>query len=392
MVAKTLSGLEGVLADELLKLGAKDIEQQNRAVSFAGDKGFMYKANYSLRTALRVIKPIQTFEVENEQELYENIRKINWDEYLDVKGTLSVDTSLNSELFTHSQYISQKTKDAVVDQYRDKYGVLPSVDLEKPTLKINIHIYKNTCTVSLDSSGESLHKRGYRDKVNLAPLNEVLGAGLVLLSEWDKRSNFVDPMCGSGTILIEAAMLAANIPPGYYREDFGFQTWKDYEEELFDTIAESAIGKINDEKPKILGSDISRNVARKAYTNVQTAKLDDAIEIKTSALYDFTPPEGKGTLIINPPYGERMNKEDISALYKSIGDTFKKKYAGYNCWLITSNLEAAKNIGLRPSRRIAVYNGPLECKFLKYQMYEGTKKIHKIQSRQEKGEDDKKEE
>lgn len=380
MVAKTLSGLEGVLAEELIKLGAKDVEQQTRAVSFVGDKGFMYKANYCLRTALRVIKPIKTFEVENEQDVYDNIQKIDWDEYLDVKGTLAVDTSLNSELFTHSQYISQKTKDAIVDQYRTKYGIRPSVDLEKPTLKINIHIYKTTCTVSLDSSGESLHKRGYRDMVNLAPLNEVLGAGLVLLSEWDKRSTLVDPMCGSGTILIEAAMIAANIPPGYYREEFGFQNWKDFDKELFDLIADSAIAKINDEKPKILGSDMSRNVARKAYTNIQTAKLDDAIEIKTSSFEDFVPPEGKGMLIINPPYGERMNRDDIGQLYKSIGDTFKKKYSGYTCWMITSNLEAIKSVGLRPSRKITVYNGPLECKFLKYQMYEGTKKIHKLQN------------
>ncbi|MFL5763916.1 MAG: class I SAM-dependent RNA methyltransferase [Bacteroidia bacterium] len=381
MIAKTLFGLEEILSLELQRLGAKNVEIHNRAVSFTGDKGFMYKANLSLRTALRILVPFESFRVSNEKSLYEGIQKINWENYLDVNDTIAIDTVLNSDLFTHSQYLSQKAKDAIADQFRAKYNERPSVDLDNPTLRINLHIFENTCTVALDSSGESLHKRGYRDKTNLAPINEVLAAGLILLTGWDKRSNFIDPMCGSGTILIEAALIANNIPPGYFREQFGFERWKKFnpfDEELWNLIVDSAVNKITNHEQTILGGELSPNVAKKAKENVKFAKVDDVVKIRNCDMKDFEVPPGRGVVVINPPYGERMNKEDIGELYKMMGDTFKQKFSGYDCWILSSNMEAFKQVGLRPSRKIQLFNGQLECRFMKFEMYQGTKKIHKI--------------
>lgn len=383
MIAKTIFGLEEVLSTELQRLGAKDVEVHNRAVSFTGDKGFMYKANISLRTALRILVPITTFSVTDEKSLYNSIQSINWDDYMDVTDTLAIDTVLNSDLFTHSQYLSQKAKDAIVDQFRAKYGERPSVELDKPTLRIHLHVFKDSCTVSLDSSGESLHKRGYRDKTNLAPLNEVLAAGMILLSGWDKRSTFIDPMCGSGTILIEAALIANNIPPGYYREAYSFEGWKKYlpfDEALYNTIFDAAIDKITNHEQKILGGELSPNVAKKAKENIKHAKVDDIVSIKVSDMKDFEVPPGRGVVIMNPPYGERMVKDNIDELYKAIGDTFKKNFSGYDCWVLSSNMEAFKQVGLRPSRKIALFNGQLECRFMKYEMYQGTKRVHKLEA------------
>ena len=382
MIAKTIFGLEEILSQELQRLGAKEVEIHNRAVSFVGDKGFMYKTNLCLRTALRVLVPFHTFKVADEKSLYDSIQAINWEEYMDVTDTLAIDTVLSSDLFTHSQYISQKAKDAIVDQFRAKYGERPSVDLDKPTLRINIHIHNDTCTLAFDSSGESLHKRGYRDKTNLAPINEVLAAGLVLLTGWDKRTNFIDPMCGSGTILIEAALIANNIPPGYYREDYGFERWKKFmpfDEALWNTIFDSAVDKITNHEQKILGGELSPNVAKKAKENIKLAKVDDVVSVKNCDMKDFEVPAGRGVVVINPPYGERMDKDNIEELYKMMGDTFKKNFQGYDCWILSSNIEALKNVGLRPSRKITLFNGPLECKFMKYEMYQGTKKVHKLE-------------
>ncbi|MEI6487367.1 MAG: THUMP domain-containing protein [Bacteroidota bacterium] len=381
MIAKTIFGLEELLSQELQRLGAKEVEIHNRAVSFVGDKGFMYKANLCLRTALRVLVPFHTFKVADEKILYDAIQGVNWEDYMNVSDTLAIDTVLSSDLFTHSQYISQKVKDAIVDQFRAKHGERPSVDLDKPTLRINVHIHNDTCTIAFDSSGESLHKRGYRDKTNLAPINEVLAAGLVMLTGWDKRTNFIDPMCGSGTILIEAALIANNIPPGFYREDYGFERWEKFmafDEELWNTIFDAAINKITNHEQKIMGGELSPNVAKKAKENVKLARVDDIVSVKNCDMKDFEVPAGKGVVVINPPYGERMDKDNIEELYKMMGDTFKKNFQGYDCWILSSNIDALKNVGLRPSRRITLFNGPLECKFLKYEMYQGTKKIHKL--------------
>ena len=382
MVAKTMFGMEDILATELLRLGAKDIEKGNRAVSFTGDKGFMYKANLNLRTALRVLKPIGQFKVTDEKSLYNGMQTIAWSQYMSHKDTLAIDCSLGTDLFTHSQYVSQLAKDAIVDQFRNAYGERPSVDLEDPSLRINLHIAGDVCNVSLDSSGNSLHKRGYRDQTNLAPINEVLAAGLVLMTGWDKRSTFIDPMCGSGTILIEAALYGNNIPAGYFRENFGFEHWRDFDHELWQTIFDASINRITEHEQKMIGIELSSNVAKKAKENVKLAKVDDVVKIHAGDFQEFDPPPGRGVVLMNPPYGERMVKDDINALYKSIGDTLKKKYAGYDAWLITSNMEAVKQIGLRPSRKITVFNGSLECKFMKFEMYQGTKKIHKLERRE----------
>lgn len=386
MIAKTIFGLEEILSNELQRLGARNIEVHNRAVSFTGDLGFLYKANLCLRTALRVLVPFKTFKVTDEKSLYTSIQSINWEDYMEVTDTFAIDTVINSELFTHSQYLSQKTKDAIVDQFRAKRGERPSVDLDRPTIRINLHIFNDVATIAFDSSGESLHKRGYRDKTNLAPINEVLAAGLVLLSGWDRRSNFIDPMCGSGTILIEAALIANNIPPGYYREEFGFQRWEKFmafDEELWNTIFDSSINKITNHNQTIIGGELSPNVAKKAKENCKLAKVEDVVSIRNCDMKDFEVPAGKGVVIINPPYGERMVKDNIEELYKMMGDTFKQKFSGYDCWILSSNMEAFKHVGLRPSRKITLFNGQLECKFLKYEMYSGTKKIHKLEKGKE---------
>jgi putative N6-adenine-specific DNA methylase len=381
MIAKTIFGLEEILSTELQRLGAKDIEIHNRAVSFTGDIGFMYKANLCLRTALRILIPFKSFKIADEKSLYDSIQTINWENFIDVTDTIAIDTVLSSDLFTHSQYLSQKAKDAIADQFRAKCGERPSVDLENPTLRIHLHIHNDTCSVALDSSGESLHKRGYRDKTNLAPINEVLAAGLVLLSGWDKRTNFIDPMCGSGTILIEAALMANNIPPGYFREHYGFEGWKKFmpfDEELWNIIFDAAINKITDHKQQLIGGEISSNVAKKAKENVKHAKVEDIVSIKNCDMKDLEVPAGRGVVIINPPYGERMIKDNMEELYKMMGDTFKKNFSGYDCWILSSNLEAFKHVGLRPSRKITLFNGQLECRFMKFEMYQGTKKILKL--------------
>ncbi len=374
MVATTLFGLEEILAGELQKLGAREVKFLKRAVSFVGDKGFMYKANYWLRTALRVLKPIATFTVSDDKNLYDRVKKVDWKNYLTEADFLAVSTSLSTDIFNHTQYVSQKTKDAIVDQFREQTGKRPSVDLDNPTLRIHVHVEGNVCTLSLDSSGQPLYKRGYRSEVNLAPLNESLAAGMILMSGWEPNRIFIDPMCGAGTLPIEAALIACNIPPGYYRESFGFQKWKDYDQDLFDRIKEGSLQRINEKGFTILGSDVSEIVVRKAKQNVIQAKLEDAVKISAVSFQDFDPPDGNGVVILNPPYGERMNPGDIDALYKSIGDTLKKKYSRYTAWMISSNKEAVKQIGLHASKKITLFNGSLECRFLKYEMYRGTKK------------------
>lgn len=385
MVAKTIFGLEELCMKELRQLGAEKIEKHNRAVSFEGNLGVMYKANYLLRTALRVLVQFAEFEVKNENDLYDKVRSIPWENLIDVNDTLTIDTVLNTQIFNHSQFISQKTKDAICDRFRDKTGARPSVEFDNPTLRIHLHVSKNRVVMALDSSGDSLHKRGYRDKTNLAPINEVLAAGLIQLTEWDKRSTFIDPMCGSGTILIEAAMLAANIPSGHLRESFGFMNWKKllpYNSDMWEKITDSAIERILTDEITLYGIELSPNVTKKAKENVRNSKTEDMIRIRCADFLETDPPEPKGgkpILLMNPPYGERMDKEDISALYKQVGDTFKKKYKGFDCWMISSNFEAIKNVGLSTSKRLTVYNGQLECKFFRYSIYDGSKKAKKME-------------
>jgi putative N6-adenine-specific DNA methylase len=303
---------------------------------------------------------------------------MEWEKHMEVTDTLAINCSLNSTLFGHSQYLEQKTKDAIVDRFRERTGKRPSVDTDLPTLRINLFINQEKCIVSLDSSGESLHKRGYRDKTNLAPINEVLAAGMILLTGWDGKSNFIDPMCGSGTILIEAALIAGNIPPGSYKAMFGFEKWKNFNADVWEEVYEEAMNQITDSQTLIVGGEISKHVARKAVININEANMKNKIRIENCAFQDLPAPEGQGILVINPPYGERMDKdEDINALYKSIGDTLKKNWAGYQAWLITSNMEAAKHIRLDPKPKIKLFNGSLECRFMRYELYSGTRRKDK---------------
>jgi putative N6-adenine-specific DNA methylase len=382
MLAKTLAGLEDVLLTELEAIGAKELVKANRAVAFEGDLKTLYQSNYLCRTALRVLLPIQTFKVRNQEELYSEINRIDWTKYMKHTDTLAIDSVANAnDAFTNTMFVSMKVKDAIADQFRTKFGARPSVDTDNPTLRVNIHIFKQDCTVSLDSSGSSLHKRGYRLDSNKAPLNEVLGAGLVLLSGWDKESNFVDPMCGSGTLLTEACMIAKNIPPGYFRKEFSFQKWQGdfgFDKELWASIVEEAKKNIVPLKAKIYGSDSAKSSVFIAKDNLKSAGVREDITIQNQLFQDTTAPEGGGVVIMNPPYGERMDKDDVTVLYKSIGDTLKSKYQGYDAWIISSNREAVNSIGLKASRRIVIFNGPLECRFLKYEMYRGTKKIRPL--------------
>lgn len=377
LVATTLAGLEEVLAAEIKKLGAKEIQTHTRAVSFLGDKGFMYKANFCLRTAMRVLKSIHSFSIKDADQLYAEVKKMNWEQYLSLDKTFAIDCVLNSDLFLNSQFPSLKAKDAIADYFRDKLGKRPNVDKENPDVLIQLHIFKNQCTVSLDSSGESLHKRGYREAADRAPISEVLAAGLVILSGWDKKTTLVDFMCGSGTILIEAALLAANIPPGYYRKYFGFEKWSDYDEALFEIIKQGAIDRINEQDFFLYGCDISRTAVEKAHENATAARVDDVLKITKRDFREMEAPLSNGMVIINPPYGEKITDENIGQLYKDIGDVLKKNYKGYTAWIITSNKEAAKQIGLHASRKVTVFNGGLECKYLRFELYEGSKKQSK---------------
>jgi putative N6-adenine-specific DNA methylase len=374
MIAKTISGLEEVLAVELTEIGADDIRILNRGVQFFGDKTTLYKANYLLRTALRVIKPIAVFEASNEEQLYNEVYKIDWTQYLQVNGTFSVDGVTSYSNITHSKYLALKTKDAIVDQFREKFGSRPNVNLDKADLVVNVRIFRNECTVSIDSSGESLHKRGYRLEAGLAPVSEVLAAGLVLLSGWDRKSAFIDPMCGSGTIPIEAACIACQIPPGFFREDYCFMHWQDFDNDLWESIKKEADNKIVEYKGDIIGSDRSGRILAIAKKNVRSAGLNHVITLKTSFLNDLIPPGSGGVVVMNPPYDERLKTEDVTGLYKSIGDALKQHFHGYQAWVISGHKEALKFVGLRPSRNITIYNGPLECRYSRFEIYEGSKK------------------
>ncbi len=377
MIAKTFSGLEEVLAGELKDLGAKEVKILKRAVIFKGNKQLMYEANYWCRTALRILKPIDYFNVDDEEDLYNKISHIHWWEYIDVDDTFAVDSVIKDSVFTHSKYVALKTKDAIVDQFRDKFNKRPSIDVKNPDLRINIHIFKEKCTVSLDSSGSSLDKRGYKKVVGAAPINEVLAAGLILLSGWQRDCNFIDPMCGSGTILIEAALFANNIAPGYYKKDFGFMKWKDFEPLLWNKIIKDSYTKQKEFEYEIIGSDISNEMISIAKKNIEFAKMHKDIQLRAKSMETMNPPEGKGIIITNPPYGRRLKVDNIIQLYKNIGDTLKNKYTAYYAWILSSDLNALKFIGLRPSRKIKVFNGQLECRFVKFEIYKGSKKSSK---------------
>lgn len=377
LLAKTLHGFESLLAKELRNLGASNIKEGVRNVSFEGDTGFMYKANLCLRTAIKVLKPIQSFKVFNEDQLYKHIYAIDWTQIFESDKTFAINATVNSKSFSNSLFIALKAKDAVVDRFRNERLERPNVDTKDAQIRINIHIQDNDCTVSLDSSGRSLHQRGYKKSTNIAPINEVLAAGLLLLSSWDGKTNLMDPMCGSGTILIEAAMIACNIPANINRTDFCFKFWNDFDEGLFSKIVDASLNKTREFHHKIIGYDKAPSAVRKAQENVTAANLDDYITIERKDFFKTEKPlQGPLHMVFNPPYGERLFI-DIPEFYGKLGSTLKHGYPGTNAWLITSNLDALKHVGLKTSRKIKVYNGKLESRFVKYEMYEGSRKNKK---------------
>ena len=378
IVAKTFYGMEEVLAKELLDLGAQNIEVGNRIVSFIGDKGFIYKANLCLHTALKILKPIYEFKANSNEDLYNELYKYQWSDYMNESSTFVFDSVLSGNIFTHSLFVSQKAKDALVDKFRDENMTRPNVVLKHPDFRFNLNINNNVCSLLLDSSGESLHKRGYRTSTNIAPINEVLAAGIIKLSGWDKSIDFIDPMCGSGTFLIEAAMMASNIPANINRDEFAFEKWPDWDLDLYELIQNSQLKKVKEPSLRIYGYDKSPSAIQKAKENINQASLSDFISVEQNSFFDTTKlSNDKLHLVTNPPYGERL-KGDIKELYKNIGDTLKSEYSNTNAWFITSNLDAMKYVGLRPSRKIKLFNGKLESRLLYFPIYPGTKKIHKL--------------
>ncbi len=373
MVAKTFRGLEYLLAGEIEAIGGENIRKGTRMVSFSGNKEVLYRANFQVRTALRILKPLFKFHAKNENELYRRAYSFDWSALFLNNNTFAIDGVLNSPYFNHSKYIALKVKDAIADQFRSKTGRRPDVDTENPDIRINLHISGDQCTLLLDSSGESLHKRGYRTESGPAPLNEVLAAGMIMLSGWDRKTTFIDPMCGSGTIPLEAAMMAHNIPPGIYRKQFAFQKWFDFDDMLFRKIYNQEYPE-NHISPRIAGSDKSPRSIARARANARNAFLGKKIDFRISSFEDLVPPGDRGTLVTNPPYGGRLKQVNIKTIHSVIGDTLKKNFTGYTAWILSSNTEAIKSTGLRPERKIILYNGPLECRFVKYSIYKGSKK------------------
>ena len=363
MIAKTFQGLEETLAQELTSLGADEIQIGRRMVSFRGDKEMMYKANFCLRTAIRILKPIKQFVAKNADEVYEQIKAIHWEDYLDIDKTFAVDAVVFSEEFRHSKFVSYKVKDAIVDYFRDAYDKRPSVRISKPDVLLNIHIAETKCTLSLDSSGESLHRRGYRQEAVEAPLNEVLAAGMILMSGWHGECDLIDPMCGSGTIPIEAALIARNIAPGVFRKEFAFEKWIDFDQELFDKI-------YNDDSQE-------REFAHKIYG------YDKNVTLKLQPFQQFEQPKEKAVIITNPPYGERISTNDLLGLYSMIGERLKHAFTGNTAWILSYREECFDQIGLKPTAKIPLFNGALECEFRKYEIFDGKYKEFKKQESEE---------
>ena len=371
MVAKTFQGLEGVLSDELTALGAQDVTQGRRMVAFTGNKEMLYKANFCLRTALRVLKPIYKFRSTDADDLYEQVKKFDWDSVLKPDKTFSIDSTVYSETFRHSRFVTYRVKDAIADYFREKYNRRPSIRLNSPDIKLDVHISNDEVTISLDSSGTPLYKRGWREAQTDAPINEVLAAGIIMLSGWRGECNFIDPMCGSGTFLIEAALIAANINPGVYRTEYAFQTWPDYDDELFQNIYNDDSNE-REFKHKIYGYDIEGKAIAIARANIKRAGLTKMIEVERKAIEDLNEAPEKGILITNPPYGERLKIDDLTLLYKTLGEKLKRVFTGYHAWIIAPGRELTDYIGLRPSVNYPLYNGDIECALKEYVMFKGS--------------------
>lgn len=370
LIAKTFAGLEDVLAKELERLGAEDIEKGIRMVSFSGDKTMLYRANFCLRTAVKVLMPIKEFKAKNADEVYSEVKGIEWSDYMDNDSTFIVEAVVFSEEFRHSRFAAYRVKDAIVDYFREKTGKRPNVSISNPDIRINIHIAENDVTISLDSSGESLHQRGYRVGSVKAPLNEVLAAGMIMLAGWDGECDLIDPMCGSGTILVEAALIARNIYPGVFRKEYAFERWKDFDSDMFEAIYNDD-SQEREFNHRIYGYDINRAAVFTAQENVKSAGVTDVVAVDQQDVRNFQQPAEKAVMITNPPYGERITTDDILGLYGDIGTVLKRSFAGNDAWILSYHEECFMKIGFRPSTRIILYNGSLECEFRKYQVFEG---------------------
>lgn len=370
LIAKTFQGLEEVLAQELTEQGASNIEIGRRMVSFTGDKAMMYRANFCLRTAIRILKPIKHFSAKTADEVYEAVKSIEWENYLDNMSSFAVDAVVFSNEFRHSKFVAYKVKDAIVDYFREKTGNRPSVRINNPDVSFNIHVAEDQCTLSLDSSGESLHRRGYRQEQVEAPLNEVLAAGMILMTGWRGECDLIDPMCGSGTIPIEAALIARNIAPGVFRKEFGFEKWKDFDQELFDSIYNDD-SQEREFNHKIYGYDNNPKANEIATHNVKAAGVTKDVILKIQPFQQFEQPAEKSIIITNPPYGERISSGDLLDLYQMIGERLKHAFTGNDVWILSYRDECFDQIGLKPSVKIPLFNGALECQFRKYQLFDG---------------------
>ena len=370
IIAKTFMGLEPVLAKELTQLGAKDVTPGRRMVSFKGDKELLYRANFQLHTAIRILKPIKHFRALSADDVYEGVKDIDWSEYIEQDKTFAVDSVVFSEEFRHSKFVAYKVKDAIVDQFREKTGKRPNISVSNPDIRLNIHIAEDQCTLSLDSSGESLHRRGYRQESVEAPLNEVLAAGMILMTGWQGDTDFIDPMCGSGTLLIEAALIARNMAPGLFRKEFAFEKWSDFDRELFDEIYNDD-SKERDFRHHLYGYDVDIKAVNTARMNVRAAGLSSDITIEERDFKDFTKPQDKSIIVTNPPYGERISTPDLLGTYKMIGERLKHEFMGNDAWILSYREECFDQIGLKPSIKIPLFNGSLECEFRKYQLFDG---------------------
>lgn len=388
LIAKTFMGLEPVLAQELTELGANNVQTGRRMVSFTGDKEMMYRANFQLHTAIKILKPIKHFKATTADEVYDEIKKIDWSQYLDLKKSFAVDSVVFSDEFRHSKFVSYKVKDAIVDQFREKTGQRPNISVSNPDIRLNMHIAEYNCTLSLDSSGESLHRRGYRQEAIEAPLNEVLAAGMILMTGWRGETDFIDPMCGSGTLPIEAALIARNIAPGVFRKEYAFEKWPDFDNELFDKI-------YNDESNErefehhIYGYDTDISAVTKARLNVKAAGMLKDITIEQADFKNFKQPAEKAIMITNPPYGERISTPDLLGTYRMIGETLKHQFKDNDAWVLSYREECFDQISLKPSIKIPLYNGSLECEFRKYQIFEGKLKEFRSEGNILKTEDEK---
>ena len=379
--AKTLKGLEPLLADELHALGAERTEVVNRGVNFFGGRALLYKVNLASRLSLRVLLPIMRFEASDMEMLYKRIKRYDWSKYLDNRMTFAIDPVVHSPYFRNSQFVAQKVKDAIADRFRELTHLRPSVNREHPDLLINVHISGKRITLSLDSSGGSLHKRGYRTGAFDAPLNEVLAAGMIMITGWCGETHFLDPMCGSGTLVIEAAMIAAGIPPGIFRKQYGFENWKDFDRELLEHVANS-LPREREVKVPIVARDVDPKAVELARLQVKAMDLSRLVTVEEGDFAESEMLKEGTTLIMNPPYGERMKPEDIESLYSMIGTTLKHKYPGTDAWIFSSNKKALGRLALKPARKRVLYNGSLECTFAHYKTFKGSWKDHKTLEKQ----------